>query len=123
MATDLDMGLDGQTPGPWHVEHRIHVKAENGWRVATVNVPSGRVGSFGINPADNARLIAAAPDHALIGWAMCVGAGQWEPWGDGRGEFCMHGIRHATKLDAFGIPEVTPNLRAVIVKSQGRDRA
>lgn len=50
------------TPGPWHVENRIHVKAENGWLVATASVPSGRVGSWGINPADNARLIAAAPD-------------------------------------------------------------
>lgn len=50
------------TPGPWHVENRIHVKAENGWLVATASVPSGRVGSWGINPADNARLIAAAPE-------------------------------------------------------------
>jgi hypothetical protein len=28
----------------------------------------------------NARLIATAPDHAMIGWAMCVGAAQWIPW-------------------------------------------
>lgn len=49
------------TPGPWHVEQRIFVKAENGWKVASVNVPSGRVGSWDINPQDNARLIAAAP--------------------------------------------------------------
>jgi hypothetical protein len=67
----------------------------------------------------NARLIAAAPDHALICWAMCVGAGAWDPWGDGRGEFCMNGVRHATALDEFGAPVVTPALRAALCKARG----
>jgi hypothetical protein len=65
------------------------------------------------------RLIAdanQAADHALVCWAMCVGAARWEPWGDGRGEFCMNGLRHATKLDAFGCPEVTGPMRAAILK-------
>lgn len=74
------------TPGPWHVEHHIHVKAENGWRVATVNVPSGSVGSWGISPQDTARLIAAAPEllealEALFSsykeLADCGDAGNW----------------------------------------------
>lgn len=65
---------DGHTPGPWHVEHHIHVKAENGWRVATVNVPSGSVGSWGIAPQDNARLIAAAPELKAAGEALLAEA-------------------------------------------------
>lgn len=67
----------------------------------------------------NAGLIVLAPDHAEIGWAMCVAAGRWEPWGDGRGEFCMNGLRFATKLDPFGIPEVTPPLREQIARARG----
>ena len=48
------------TPLPWHVDHNIHIKAENGWRVASVNVPSGSVGSWGVAPSDNARFIVHA---------------------------------------------------------------
>jgi hypothetical protein len=76
----------------------------------------------GIDCAD-ARLIAAAPDHALVGWAMCVGSARWEPWGDGRGEFCMNGLRHATSLDEFGIPIVTASMRAAIAKARGSDQS
>ena len=67
----------------------------------------------------NARLIAAAPDHAAIGWAMCVGPARWEPFGDMRGEFCMNGIRYLTKLDEFGVPEMTDGMRAAIAKARG----
>lgn len=63
MATEQE----GHTPGLWHVEHRIHVKAANGYRVATVNVPNVRVGAMEINPECNARLIAAAPDLLKAG--------------------------------------------------------
>lgn len=48
------------TPLPWHQASHIHIKAKNGWRVASVNVPSGRVGSWEINPADNAAYIVHA---------------------------------------------------------------
>ncbi len=65
----------------------------------------------------NARLIAAAPDHALIARAMCIGAGRWEPFGDGRGEFCMNGQRHATWLDEFGVPVITNGMRAALAKA------
>jgi hypothetical protein len=67
----------------------------------------------------NARLIVAAPDHALICWAMCVGTARWEPFGDGRGEFCMNGLRHATTLDEFGCPVVTHGMREAIRLAQG----
>lgn len=50
----------GHTPTPWHVDHHVHIKAENGWRVASVNVPSGSVGSWGVNPSDNAHFIVRA---------------------------------------------------------------
>jgi hypothetical protein len=68
----------------------------------------------------NARLIAAAPDHALICWAMCVQDAAWEEWTpfDGRGEFCFAGLRYATRLDEFGCPALTPALRAAITQSQ-----
>ena len=67
----------------------------------------------------NARLIAAAPDHALICWAMCIAAGRWEPFGDGRGEFCINGMRYSTNLDEFGCPVVNATIRAAIVRATG----
>lgn len=68
----------------------------------------------------NANLLSRAPDHALIGWAMCVGAGRWEPLGEGlHGELCMNGLRHLTVLDPFGIPVVTAGMRAAIVAAMG----
>jgi hypothetical protein len=62
----------------------------------------------------NALLTAAAPDHADIAWAMCVAAGRWEPFGDGRGEFVLNGLRFATALDEFGVPRATAALRRQI---------
>jgi hypothetical protein len=68
----------------------------------------------------NAHLIAAAPDHALIAWALCVGLGRWEFLGDSlRGEFCVNGIRHLTRLDQFGVPAVTDTLRAELTQARG----
>lgn len=72
-----------------------------------------------INSAD-ARLIASSPDHALILWAMCVGAGRWEPLGDGSGEFCMNGLRHLTTLDEFGCPAMTKGIRDAIRQAGGQ---
>ncbi|MEA3043001.1 MAG: hypothetical protein QOH47_839 [Sphingomonadales bacterium] len=66
-----------------------------------------------------ARLIAAAQDHAVIGWAMCVAAGSWRPFGDGRGEFCLNGLCYATRLDEFGIPIVNSSIRSAIHKARG----
>jgi hypothetical protein len=68
----------------------------------------------------NAQLIAAAPDHALICWAMCVQDGRWEEWVpyDGSGEFVFAGLRYATRVDEFGCPKLTPALRRAITLSQ-----
>lgn len=68
----------------------------------------------------NAKLIAAAPDHALVCWAMCVQDAIWEEWVpfDGKGEFCFAGLRYATSLDEFGCPKLTPALRESIIQSQ-----
>jgi hypothetical protein len=111
------------TPGPWRVDDRrdadgcLQVQAEHrgpgsSYCVAAVN--------FWDCAEANARLVAAAPDHALIGWAMCVQDGTWEEWApfDGSGEFCFAGLRYTTRLDEFGIPKVTPALREAITQSQ-----
>jgi hypothetical protein len=67
-----------------------------------------------------ARLIAAAHDHALVCWAMCVQDATWEEWTpfDGSGEFCFAGLRYATRLDEFGCPRLTDALRANISASR-----
>jgi hypothetical protein len=69
----------------------------------------------------NARLIAAAPDHALICWAMCVQDATWEEWVpfDGKGEF-IFGLRYATALDEFGCPKLRPALREAISASRAK---
>ena len=96
------------TPGPWRIAGKGTIrKGDNDW-IADIHWR---------NREANARLIVAAPDHAMICWAMCVGAGRWEPFGDGRGEFCMNGLRHATKLDEFGCPVVTESMRAALAKA------
>lgn len=102
------------TPGPWEVDG-YHVYAPSPFQGARRKICIVRD-----NPAANARLIAAAPDHALICWAMCVQDATWEEWGaDGRGELCFAGLRHATELDEFGCPRVTAALRQAISKARG----
>lgn len=109
------------TPGPWTMRRSMltHDNAYD-FAISADGVPVlaeafGRDADGGWPAAEaNARLIAAAPDHALICWAMCVGAGRWEPFGDGRGEFCMNGLRHFTELDEFGCPRVTDAMRRAI---------
>lgn len=120
------MGASKHTLGPWEVR-----EASYGWDVmapredgpslwiAPVHGPGGPSGKLDHYPerdavTANARLIAAAPDHAALLWAMCVGAARWDPWGVGRGEFCMNGLRYATELDPFGAPMMTGGMRAAI---------
>lgn len=103
------------TPGPWRKCPDEYVVAGDGIAIARACLPDSR------DEQDaNAHLIAAAPDHALIGWAMCVQDARWEEWVpfDGKGEFCFAGLRYATSLDQFGIPKVTPALREAITASQ-----
>jgi hypothetical protein len=115
------------TSGPWRVSNRKARRVTNAHGVVICNAvlrnrggPKQKSELKDEHEAEaNASLIAKAPDHADIGWAMCVGAGRWEPWGDGRGEFCLNGICHATKLDEFGVPEVTEGMRSAIAKARG----
>lgn len=111
----------GHTVGPWFVIEApvIAVTASEGHPVIAELTDVDDRRDCLAEIIANARLIAAAPDHALIGWAMCVADGRWEAWGDGRGEFCINGMRYATKLDEFGIPEVTAALRAAIDRAKG----
>lgn len=109
------------TPGPWRAVVRANQK---GPQMVAVDMPprgAWKPTRDRLTDEDvfNARLIAAAPDYAMFGWAICVGGGRWEPWGDGRGEFCMNGMRHATKLDEFGVPEMTDAMRAAIRLAHG----
>ncbi len=111
------------TSGPWvlmpefHGDHgQYYVTDEaDGSEVACV---TAWIGEHRAEAEVNARLIAAAPDHALVCWAMCMAAGRWEPSGTG-GEFCINGIRYSTKLDEFGCPIVNGSIRTAISRAQG----
>lgn len=66
MATDLDMGLDGHTPGPWVAEaadwfgdHNIVLRDGEDRRAVAAVVSNMR---DPVEVAANARLIAAAPE-------------------------------------------------------------
>ncbi|ODT97433.1 MAG: hypothetical protein ABS82_00310 [Rhodanobacter sp. SCN 67-45] len=101
------------TPGPWFIGDWGHIRSVCG-RICTVAPKEGAA-----NVA-NARLIAAAPDHAMIASALCSGAARWEPFASGSGgEFCIGGLRHATNLDQFGVPVMTDGMRAAIAEATG----
>jgi hypothetical protein len=122
-AVTLDASV---TPGPWAVSILTPVlvttaDAGDGMvrNVAIMQRHGNGLSSRDVEAMANARLVAAAPDHALIAWGLCVAAGRWEPWGDGRGEFCINGVRFATALDAFGVPEMTAPLREALKRARG----
>jgi hypothetical protein len=121
------------TPGPWQLGERYGmlkteiIAPQAGRAVATVwtheqpTVREPRETKPSEAGQANAHLIAAAPDHALICWAMCVQDGTWEEWPfDGRGEFIFAGLRYATALDEFGCPKLTPALREAISASRAK---
>lgn len=116
--------LTQHTPGPWRVffgSRRYPGVEATGLSVVIFGREGEECGVRGDTHETalaNARLIAAAPDHALIGWAMCVQDGRWEEWSGGKGEFCFAGLRHATKLDEFGCPVLTDHLRQVLEQSR-----
>jgi hypothetical protein len=109
----------------WAVESTVHTDRKNIFAFASEHgayhvgtLISGSKSNLDRFDAD-ARLIAAAPDHALICWAMCVQDATWEEMGtDGKGELCFAGLRHVTTLDEFGAPVLTDNLRAVLSKAR-----
>ncbi len=109
------------TPGPWKKseEDRYFITVSDADGEFVTRLAKSRYCDERNDPEceANNELMIAAPDHTLIARAMCIGAGRWEPWGDGRGEFCMNGPRHATKLDEFGVPVVTSGMRAALAKA------
>lgn len=108
--------MSGHTPGPWVAEYGDTPYAEIGesWVVDAESGSVCTVDSATENREANARLIAAAPDHALIAAALCQGIARWEG-----SEFCIGGLRHSTKLDEFGVPVMTGGMRAAIAKATG----
>lgn len=71
----------------------------------------------------HARLIAAAPNHALVARLFCLGRLRWEPFnhtGHSSGELVFLGLRYPSSLDEFGVPILGGNLRALIAKAEGR---
>lgn len=73
----------------------------------------------------NFRLIAAAPDHALIAMGFVHGA-RWDssPSEGQRGEFCFLGLCHSTVLDEFGVPVMTGAMRRILTaKATGESAA
>lgn len=110
------------TPGPWKANVEKRPAPATGFWYVIEDAEDNALGEFYGSDHDtnvaNARLSAAAPDHALIGWAMCVQDATWEEWDGSKGEFCFAGLRHATSLDEFGCPVLTDNLRAVLVKAR-----
>ncbi|KRG39120.1 hypothetical protein ARC78_14980 [Stenotrophomonas pictorum JCM 9942] len=125
------------TPGPWSVIDGVRVHAAlgadsgdgapadstDGWCIADVSsVPDtsylGTPTQLGYEVMRaNARLIAAAPDHAMVCRVLCAGIAYWRSWGDRKGEFCMDGLCYATQLDDFGCPVVTNGMRVAIAKA------
>jgi hypothetical protein len=120
------------TPGPWHInpgdatgfktysgEPGVYARARPTDDYFVLKIAEMDTNVPARERKANARLIAAAPDHALVCWAMCVQDATWEEWGSGKGEFCFAGLRHSTHLDEFGCPVLTDNLRAAIAKATG----
>lgn len=64
-----------------------------------------------------AKMMDVGRDHTLLLRGLIAGAIRWESWGsDGRGELCINGLRHATQLDAHGVPALTNSVRAALAK-------
>lgn len=60
-----------------------------------------------------ADLLAAAPDHALVLYALTCGLARWEPT---TRELVVDGLRYATTIDEFGCPKVSPVMRDALLR-------
>lgn len=111
MTTDTN--VVEPTPGPWTVEHGVEVYSADSRPVADCSATD----FTGVQACANARLIAAAPDHALVAGALVTGVLRYEPFANtnASGELCFNGLRHATGLDEFGVPRLTDHLRALLL--------
>lgn len=114
--------MTGPTPGPWVVRNGNLVRVAPRGSVSPIcGVHRRGKHTHGVDDIEtlaNARLIAAAPDHALVAWGLAHGLIRWEPT-----ELCGFGLRHSTKLDDSGVPKLTPALRDDLMraKAEGRD--
>lgn len=109
------------TPGPWVVGSvRKYHQKEYVEILASDGLTPGAAPDYDVawTRVHDARLIAAAPDHAIALRLLASGVAQWETWQDGvRGEFIIGGMRYVTKLDQFGCPELHDVIRAAISKA------
>lgn len=128
-------GQGGATQGPWEATPRREIdpgtgeahRFESSLRVVSEKPPRKRIAvlDFGYGSAAdeaNAKLIAAAPDHALLLAALVSGKAQWKPLDafNGMGEVAIDGLRYTARLDEFGCPIVESGLRAALRKA-GRE--
>lgn len=121
------------TPGPWSVfgepiDRHYGIEADEAKFSVVVfgdadDEDMGVQGRTRDEMLANARLIAAAPDHALYGRAITARLIRWEPFLVGvnsGGELCCNGLRYSTTLDDFGVPRLPAALRAFLTKAEGR---
>lgn len=118
------------TPGPWSDDASDYPMIVNGPNADTQIIciiedpdrPTAATSSWFEQNQANARLIAAAPDHAMVLRAIARGVLRWETFSSGGdcGELCFAGMRYSTRLDEFGCPRLTEALRSAIAKAMGR---
>jgi len=110
------------TPGPWtaSADHLITVgTCLLGWQIwGAKRICLTERQNVGLEQeAANARLIAAAPDHAIVARLLIQGKARWEPY---TSEFCLNGMRYSTSLDEFGVPVLHSVLRSAIARAEER---
>lgn len=110
----------GHTAGPWRYSMSDHLgefvitgSNEGGGSILPI---LGRTHNFPRNAEANARLIAAAPDHALLLAAIVSGRARVEPLGASV-EVCTGGLRYATKLGENGCPLVSDVIRTALLRA------
>lgn len=107
------------TPGPWREGQDGNMRV---YGPDAQGDDSGLIAEVFKNGRANARLIAAAPDHALFGRAIAARLIRWEPFVvglDRGGEICCNGLRYSTTLDDFGVPRLPDPLRAFLATAEG----
>ena len=122
--------MSGHTPEQWRRDgltvYALRMKRFEDGRKLECNVFSATVSdsTHQATPEEleaNARLMEAAPNHALIARLLSTRQMRWELLcGGPDGELCFDGLRHYTEPDEFGVPKLTEYLRERIAKAGGR---
>jgi hypothetical protein len=106
------------TPGPWKSDTFVvtapHQHGKSFWGTREIcHTGEGRGESK--ESEANARLIALAPDHAIVARLLASKKMRWENgstnWNRG---LYFEDKRYPTELDEFGVPKLTEALRAAI---------